>query len=66
MHQIYTKPTPKERALEVHGSKHKTIESKILELCGKSNMNSQHEWTITPCNYAVRFKFTREGARNTQ
>ena len=40
--------TPKERALEVleNDSKHKTIDSRMIELCGKSNMHSQHEWTI--------------------
>ena len=39
---IYTKPKPKERALEVdkNDSKHRTIESRMTELCGKSNMHS--------------------------
>ena len=42
---IDTKPTPKERALE-GDSKHKTIASRVLEVCWKSNIQSQHEWTI--------------------
>ena len=38
-------------ALRVNYFKHKTIVSRIIELCGKSTMHYQHKWTICTCSY---------------